>query len=1088
MIFEAWGNRRNIALTPGGFAHGEVVIRPNSMIVQDHGAFTFADIRQTNGTMVPVSICVRPVSRNSSGAKTSGDHRTSPVAERVNATPDAADEGLDAAHPKPGGPIDEMKLRSLKWGPPATNGLRAACYFEPSKEIYTDFEVVKRWKVFHNSGNEPVVFSVAVGGDVDRWTALDEQDRPVPTHQLAGIGPLAQRIFRLEPSHAVEVRCPATGIGTAKKATLDAGETEIAAKVGTTCRVHWVLNVDGINRSDNYGPTAGVWQGKLTTGEVRFRMGPPDTTAPPPGAAAGIDVETFGPVVERTVTSVFKDVPACFLDLDSGEFCVPPTNLWADLRGLAFTGTTDGSGAAPGSPLANWLKKSGGDLLGCDLEHGATLLFCGTTPTAVINPFLAFDEMTPDRLLNHFSVAKPEPGKVNVFEGVPVLRVRLHEEPYNKANLIFFRTQAGGLGVVQFVDFTDNPRGLRIRYKLVQAAISSPGEQAVQGRPTEDPGEVSAVAGNVADVGSHPAAPGARLKLQQAQMEFARIRALFELKLVSQSEYEAAQSARDLAEAEWSGDTAAISRVKLQQAQQQFLQATQRREAGLASEDEVQKAQRTRDLAEARLSGDPAAIASAQLRLAQQQFLRAEGLFKAGLSSQAEFEQAMAARDAAQAELSVTGSRTNSDDDSSVMGHVYVCGGKALQDLEGLEQGWKVEHVQPPSNGCITNTGETAHLSTKTKFGKEDLTVNAALALDQLNGSGAAFTFGNGYAFEFDRADGRFDVSGPTGLKTYQRVGAAGVIVPGKRFVFTARRRGSALDFLIDNQLVHGVEFDGPIGAVGFAPHKGTMRIFAFGAYEMPPRNVSKAPKAPPTTEAEAKQDLQAKRTYLRHLAEGVLKFAEQNNGLMPKDLAQSFSVRAPLASPPFPPRMFEVVCQGLLQEIKDASQTLLIREKEAVRTPDGQWMKCYAFADTHVEVHVEPAGQFDAWEQPRLKVIKAPKPPGTILSQDTAGIGVVLGREGEHVFVKSFTLDSVAERSKEIRIGDRITAVAPANGPPVPVKGLSEEEVVRLIRGPKGAAVRLTIVSPGTGASEAREVRLVREELKGTKPPEISK
>jgi len=77
-----------------------------------------------------------------------------------------------------------------------------------------------------------------------------------------------------------------------------------------------------------------------------------------------------------------------------------------------------------------------------------------------------------------------------------------------------------------------------------------------------------------------------------------------------------------------------------------------------------------------------------------------------------------------------------------------------------------------------------------------------------------------------------------------------------------------------------------------------------------------------------------------------VLKFAEQNNGLMPKDLAQSFSVRAPLASPPFPLRMFEVVCQGLLQEIKDASQTLLIREQEAVRTPDGQWLKCYAFAD----------------------------------------------------------------------------------------------------------------------------------------------
>jgi hypothetical protein len=56
--------------------------------------------------------------------------------------------------------------------------------------------------------------------------------------------------------------------------------------------------------------------------------------------------------------------------------------------------------------------------------------------------------------------------------------------------------------------------------------------------------------------------------------------------------------------------------------------------------------------------------------------------------------------------------------------------------------------------------------------------------------------------------------------------------------VFTALRRGASLDFLIDNKLVHSVEFGGEMGAVGFAPRKGTMRIYAFGASEMHPHKV----------------------------------------------------------------------------------------------------------------------------------------------------------------------------------------------------------------------------------------------------------
>ena len=61
LIFQAWSVRHNIAITPDGpVPYGEVVFRTNSMITQKNGTFTFADIHQTNGTLVPVSIRVRP--------------------------------------------------------------------------------------------------------------------------------------------------------------------------------------------------------------------------------------------------------------------------------------------------------------------------------------------------------------------------------------------------------------------------------------------------------------------------------------------------------------------------------------------------------------------------------------------------------------------------------------------------------------------------------------------------------------------------------------------------------------------------------------------------------------------------------------------------------------------------------------------------------------------------------------------------------------------------------------------------------------------------------------------------------------------
>ncbi len=59
LVFRTRSAVANIAITPDGPApYGAVVFRPTAAIVNENDTFTFADLRQTNGTLIPVSIRV----------------------------------------------------------------------------------------------------------------------------------------------------------------------------------------------------------------------------------------------------------------------------------------------------------------------------------------------------------------------------------------------------------------------------------------------------------------------------------------------------------------------------------------------------------------------------------------------------------------------------------------------------------------------------------------------------------------------------------------------------------------------------------------------------------------------------------------------------------------------------------------------------------------------------------------------------------------------------------------------------------------------------------------------------------------------
>lgn len=102
-------------------------------------------------------------------------------------------------------------------------------------------------------------------------------------------------------------------------------------------------------------------------------------------------------------------------------------------------------------------------------------------------------------------------------------------------------------------------------------------------------------------------------------------------------------------------------------------------------------------------------------------------------------------------------------------------------------------------------------------------------------------------------------------------------------------------------------------------------------------------------------------------------------------------------------------------------------------------------------------------------------------MSQSLEGIGATLQTEGDYTKIRELVKGGPADRSKKIEVGDRITAVAQGeDGEFVDVIGWRIDEVVKLIRGPKGTKVRLQLLKSGAAPGDKQQiVTIVRDKIK---------
>ncbi|EFM5254232.1 carboxy terminal-processing peptidase [Escherichia coli] len=91
---------------------------------------------------------------------------------------------------------------------------------------------------------------------------------------------------------------------------------------------------------------------------------------------------------------------------------------------------------------------------------------------------------------------------------------------------------------------------------------------------------------------------------------------------------------------------------------------------------------------------------------------------------------------------------------------------------------------------------------------------------------------------------------------------------------------------------------------------------------------------------------------------------------------------------------------------------------------------------------------------------------------------GAVLQMDDDYTVINSMVAGGPAAKSKAISVGDKIVGVGQTGKPMVDVIGWRLDDVVALIKGPKGSKVRLEILPAGKG-TKTRTVTLTRERIR---------
>ncbi|WP_341504087.1 carboxy terminal-processing peptidase [Gallaecimonas sp. GXIMD4217] len=100
-------------------------------------------------------------------------------------------------------------------------------------------------------------------------------------------------------------------------------------------------------------------------------------------------------------------------------------------------------------------------------------------------------------------------------------------------------------------------------------------------------------------------------------------------------------------------------------------------------------------------------------------------------------------------------------------------------------------------------------------------------------------------------------------------------------------------------------------------------------------------------------------------------------------------------------------------------------------------------------------------------------------MNLELEGIGAVLQSVDDYTVIASLVPGGPADKSGALAVDDKITAVAQEDGKFVDIVGMRLDDVVDLIKGPKGSKVRLEVLPGGSVSAQPKVVTLERDKIR---------
>jgi membrane protein implicated in regulation of membrane protease activity len=122
-------------------------------------------------------------------------------------------------------------------------------------------------------------------------------------------------------------------------------------------------------------------------------------------------------------------------------------------------------------------------------------------------------------------------------------------------------------------------------------------------------------------------------------------------------------------------------------------------------------------------------------------------------------------------------------------------------------------------------------------------------------------------------------------------------------------------------------------------------------------------------TPLQEKEESIAKLNYSRDWLLAFMLYSQEHQGRFPTnfDDAAGFLREQTKNQADVTSDQFEIVFQGVREKLTNAANVIVLREKEPRQSSYGNWLRAYAFADGHSEIHSEADGNFEAWEKRRM-------------------------------------------------------------------------------------------------------------------------